>query len=85
MLEIRLRVLDVREQDMDPPSFLGIAEGFPDVLVHATTVEQAEHDLVNALEEHLRRIMDYEATRLQLDDFSTVKLTRVFLVSGLVR
>ena len=79
MLEFRLRVLDVREHDTDPPSFLGIAEGFPGILVHATTVERAERDLVNALEEHLRRLMDQEATRLQLDDFPTVRVIRMQL------
>ncbi len=79
MFEIRLRVLDVRERDTDPPSFLGVAEGFPQVLVHATTVEQAEKDLVNALEEHLNRQMDHEATLLQLDDFPTVRVSRLRL------
>ena len=80
MLEIRLRVLDVREREADPPSFLGIAEGFPEILVHATTVEQVEKGLVNALEEHLRHLMDHEATRLQLDDFPTVRVVRLHLV-----
>jgi hypothetical protein len=82
MLEIRLRILDVRERETDPFSYLGIAEGFPDVLVHATSVEQAERDLVNAVEEHLRRLMDHEATRLQLDDFPTVRVVHLFLGRG---
>lgn len=83
MFEIRLRILDVRERDMDPPSFLGIAEGFPQVLTHSTSVEQAEIDLVNALEEHLRRLMNHEATRLQLDDFPTVRIAGLRLSSAL--
>ena len=29
MFEFRLRILDVWEREMDPPSFLGIVEGFP--------------------------------------------------------
>ena len=74
MFEFRLRILDARERDTDPFSFLGIVEGFPEILVHARTVEQAERDLVNALEGHLKRLMDYEATRLQLDDFPTVRI-----------
>ena len=53
MFEIRLRVLDVRERQGDPPSFLGIAEGFPQVLVHATSAADAEGDLVRALIAHL--------------------------------
>ncbi len=54
-------------------------EGFPAVLVHATTVDQAERDLVNALIEHLKRLQDREATRLQLDDFPTVHSVRLYL------
>ena len=79
MLEVRLRILDVREKEADPPSFLGIAEGFPDVLVHATAIEDAERDLVNALEDHLSRLMDYEGTRIQSDDFPTVRVVRLRL------
>lgn len=79
MFEIRLRILDARVRETDPGSFLGVAEGFPQVLVHATTVERAERDLVNELEEHLRRLMDFEATHLQLDDFPTVRATRLWL------
>lgn len=73
MLEIRLRILDARERETDLPSFLGIAEGFPQVLVHATTVEQTERDLVGALERHLTRLMDHEATRIEWDDFPTIR------------
>lgn len=74
MFEIRLRILDV-----GPNSFLGIAEGFPDVLVHASTINQAERELVRALEDHLTRVQDEEATRLQLDDFPTVKVVQLCL------
>ncbi len=81
MFEFRLRILDVRERDAGPNSFLGIVEGFPEILVLATTVQQAERDLVNALIEHLRRLMDHEATRLELDDFPTVKTERLYLTS----
>jgi predicted RNase H-like HicB family nuclease len=79
VFEFRLRILDVRERDTDPPSFLGLVEGFPEILVHATTVEQAERNLVNALGEHLKGLMDHEATRLQLDDFPTVRAISVYL------
>jgi predicted RNase H-like HicB family nuclease len=74
MFEFRLRILDVGEG-----SFLGIVEGFPEVLVHSTTVEQAERDLVNALAEHLNRLVNYDATRLELDDFPTMRLARLRL------
>ncbi len=79
VFEFRLRIIDAREKDTDPPSFLGIVEGFPEVLVHATTVEQAERDLVNALEGHLRRLMDHEATRIDWDDFPTVRSVRLYI------
>ncbi|HTT44490.1 MAG TPA: hypothetical protein VMH38_00540 [Thermoplasmata archaeon] len=79
MFEFRLRILDVRESDMDPPSFLGIVEGFPEILVHATSPIQAERDLVNALSEHLKRLQDREATRIDWDDFPTVRIVRLCL------
>jgi hypothetical protein len=79
VFEFRLRILDGRERETDPISFLGIVEGFPEILVHATSVEQAERDLVNALEEHLKRLMDRDGTWLQLDDFPTVRAVRLHL------
>jgi predicted RNase H-like HicB family nuclease len=79
VFEFRLRILDVRGKDTDPPSFLGIVEGFPEILVHAPTLEEAGRDLVNALEEHLTRLMDHEATRIDWDDFPTVRLARLYL------
>lgn len=79
MFEFRLRILDVREQDTDPPSFLGIVEGFSQILVYATSPEQAEKDLVNALIEHLKRLQNNEATRIDWDDFPTVRAVRVHL------
>ena len=80
MFEIRLRVLDVREHESDAPSFLGIAEGFPQVLVHAVSAVRAEGDLVRALIDHLERLKDPEATLIQLDDFPTARV--VTLVVG---
>ena len=79
MLEFRLRILDVRERQTESPSFLGIVEGFPQILTHSTSLEQAERDLVNALDEHLRRLMYHETTRIQLDEFPTVRISRVRL------
>jgi hypothetical protein len=80
VFEIRLRVLDVREREGDAPSFLGIAEGFPQVLVHATSAGGAEADLERALIDHLERLKEPGATRIQLDDFPTVRV--VSLVVG---
>jgi hypothetical protein len=79
VFEFRLRILDVRERDTDPPSFLGIVEGFPDILVHATSTGQAERDLTNALVEHLKRLQDRVATRIDWDDFPTVRVSRLLL------
>jgi hypothetical protein len=77
MFKFRLRILDVRERETDPPSSLGIVEGFPQVLVHECSAAEAENDLIAALGEYLRRIADYEATRVQLDDYPTVRVTEV--------
>jgi hypothetical protein len=79
MFEFRLRILDVRERDTDPPSFLGIVEGFPEVLVHATSFGQTEVVLTNAIIEHLKRLQDREATRIDPDDFPTVRIHRLCL------
>ena len=79
MFEFRLRILEVRERDSDPPSFLGIVEGFPEILVHAMTAEQAERDLVNALSDHLKGLQDSEPTHLQHDDFPTVRTSSLYL------
>ncbi len=78
MFEFRLRILDVREHESDPPSFLGIVDGFPEVLAHATSPEQAENDLVNAFADHLKRLQDREATRIDWDDFPTVRTVTVY-------
>jgi len=84
MFEFRLRILDARESDTDPNSFLGIVEGFPEILTHSTSIEQAERDLATALVSHLERIQDTIATRLELDDFRTVRVVRLYLspISG---
>jgi hypothetical protein len=82
MFEFRLRILDVRERDTAPPSFLGIVEGFPQVLVHTTSAAEAERDLVVALADFLKRIQDLEATRIDWDDFPSVKLVTLRLTSG---
>jgi hypothetical protein len=82
MFEFRLRILDVRERDEDPPSFLGVVEGFPEVLAHATSLSQAEADLTRALIEHLTRLQDREATRIDWDDFPTVRVARLYVREG---
>ena len=82
MFEFRLRILDARERETDTFSYLGIVEGFPDILVHTTSVEQAEIDLVNALTEHLERLLDHDSSRLQLDDMPTVRSFRLHLTRG---
>ena len=68
MFEIRLRILAY-----GPNQFLGIAEGYPNVLTFSSTIEQAEIDLTNAVTEHLRQSMNLEGTRLDWDDHPTVR------------
>jgi len=77
MFEFRLRILDVRERQGDPPSYLGIVEGFPQVMAHAASVAEVERDLAAGLCDYLTRIQDREATRIDWDDFPTVRLVRV--------
>ena len=79
MFEFRLRILDMRERETDPPSFLRMVEGFPEAAVHATSAKQAEMDLRNALVEHLKQLQDREATRIDWDDLPTVRVARIFL------
>jgi hypothetical protein len=69
MFEFRLRILEA-----GPGSYLGIVEGFPQILVQSITPVQAEADLTRALIDYLERLMDHDATRIQLDDFPTVRI-----------
>ena len=78
MFEIRLRILAY-----GPRQFLGIAEGFPDILTFSSTAERAEIDLTNAVEDHLRRSMNYEGTRMDWDDYPTVRAARLLLSRSL--
>jgi hypothetical protein len=77
MFEFRLRILDVGEGR--EAAFLGIVEGFPQILVHATTSKQTEVDLVRALNDHIELLMNRTATRLELDDYPTVRVVRIYL------
>jgi hypothetical protein len=79
MFEFRLRILDVRERESDPPSFLGIVEGFPHVLVHATTASQAERDLTSALVDYVEGLRDQHSTRIEWDDYPTTRVLKVYL------
>jgi hypothetical protein len=78
MFEFRLRILDAREDKTGPSSFLGIVEGFPGIVVHAASLADAEFALTRALVEHLEGLRDREATRIELDDFPTVRVMRLF-------
>lgn len=72
MFEFRLRILEA-----GPDSFLGTVEGFPAVIVHADSANEA--DLVRALVDYLERLSDHEGTRLELDDFPAVRASRLIL------
>jgi hypothetical protein len=79
MFEFRLRILDVRERETDAFSYLGIVEGFPGVLVHAGSASDAEQDLLGAVASLFERLQDPSSTRLELDNFPTVREVRLFL------
>jgi hypothetical protein len=74
VFEIRLRILAY-----GPNRFLGIAEGFPDILTFSSTSEEAEIDLANAVIDHLRRSMNSDRTRLDWDDRPVVRTIRLRL------
>ncbi len=63
---------------------MGTIEGLPRIPTYSPSIDQAERDLVNALEGHLRGLMDQEATRLQLDEFPTMSTLRLYIWSSLV-
>jgi hypothetical protein len=77
VLEIRLRVLAY-----GPHRFLGIAEGFPEVLVFSKSPEAVEIDLTNAVEDRIRCRMNFEVTSIDWDDFPTVRSVRLYLGRG---
>jgi hypothetical protein len=72
MFEFRLRILEAGAD-----SYLGLVEGFPQVLVHSTSASGAEAEVVRALVDFLERQKDQESTRLQLDDFPTVRVLKL--------
>jgi hypothetical protein len=74
VFEFRLRVLDA-----GGGSFLGIVEGIPELLVHATSAGDAEADLVRALVAHLDHLQNREATWPQFDDLPTIRVLRLQL------
>jgi hypothetical protein len=74
LFEFRLRILEA-----GPDSHLGIVEGFPSVLIHANKPGVVEAELVRALIDYLERQMDREATRIDWDDFPTVRLASLLL------
>jgi hypothetical protein len=79
MFEFRIRVLDVA-----PNGYLALVEGLPVLLAHGETAGQAEAEAVHLLEALLRRLLDLDATRIERDDFPTVRVTRLFLRLGQV-
>lgn len=74
VFEFRLRILEA-----GPSSYLGIVEELPEMPVHAATPEETEGDLVCALIDRLKRMMNYEATRIQLDNLPTVRISHFVL------
>lgn len=76
MFEFRLRILEA-----GPDSFLGIVGGFPAILVHAGSASEAEADLIRALVDYLERLQEPDVTRLELDEFPTVRVVRLRLSS----
>lgn len=84
MFEFRLRILEE-----GPNSFIGVVDEFPDFLVHGTSINEVEQDLVNVLIPQLRRLLNYEPVRYGLDELPTVRIVQLHLFPplplGLVR
>ena len=74
MFAFRLRVLKAGED-----SYLGIVEGFPEIMVHSITAAGAEADLVRGLIDYLERLQDRETTRIEWDDFPAVRTVTLSL------
>jgi predicted RNase H-like HicB family nuclease len=71
----KLRILDV-----GPNSYLGIVEGFPQILAHAESTAECEAQLTRLLTAYLEGLRDEDATQLQLDDFPTVRVSRLLVL-----
>ena len=81
MFEFRLRVLDVRERETDAASYLGVVEGFLGILVHADCPDVAEADLVRAVCDYLENLRRSDETRIELDEFPTIRVARLRLTT----
>jgi hypothetical protein len=73
----RLRVLDV-----GGGSYLGIVEGFPMIMAQSESAGGCEAELTRLLVAYLDGLRDEDATRIQLDDFPTVRMATLYLASG---
>jgi hypothetical protein len=76
MFAFRLRILEV-----GPDSYLGIVERFPMIMAHAESAVKCGAQLTSLLASYLEGLRDEEATRIQLDDFPTVRVARLELTS----
>jgi hypothetical protein len=79
MFEFRLRILDARDHDTEPLSYLGLVEGLPEILVQNATPDATEADLVAALGRFLDQLRRPDETRIEFDDFPTIRTVRLRL------
>jgi len=78
MFAFRLRILKAGED-----SYLGLVEGFPEILIHSVSAAGAEADLVRGLIDYLERLQDRETTRIDWDEFPTMRVVRLFIHGSL--
>jgi hypothetical protein len=76
MFEFRARILQA-----GPNSFLGLIDGFPQILTESPTVVVAQIDVLNALGECLASMAESPAVRVEHDDYPTVRILRLGITS----
>jgi hypothetical protein len=70
-----------RVLEAGPDSYLGIVDGFPEILVQAVPAQKGQADLVRGLEDYLERIQKCEDARIKHESFPTVRVAWAYLRS----
>jgi hypothetical protein len=74
MFEFRARILQA-----GPNSFLGLVDGFPQILTESSTVGGAEIDIVNALGDYLESLAEPPDARVEHDDMPEIRRLTILL------
>jgi hypothetical protein len=77
MFEFRARILQA-----GPNSFLGVIDGFPQILTESPTVGGAEIDVLNSLGDYIASLAEPPQAETEHDDFPTIAILRLRLTRG---